>query len=1151
MVTLLSQEHSILEREFMEFRPFGIDERGEKIRDVTGVTICAIVEYLEESVTRTQGPEAGAAAVEELCRLLNARIRDPAYHVTPEFLKNVWNSYAYEFLCYVCEFGIILSKDDRFQENTAKEKYISSIIQTLGRPFTLAHIYRNFPHFGEKFASGSILFGVGTVTERSAVLRMKFTERVYAQFGPYRKRCANIICRSAKAGLAIVPARVHGLPPATYRDLQCIADGDEYCEWEFQWLPIASRHFVLPLVGFLTGGAAFAYLRLFHPEMAALEAMAMTVGPAGVSWLLTQQAFKKEVKARETLIHEQLHFVEARHEELREAYLEQQETTVALRQKVGQLTTLHRAGLLFASILDKEKLLRYVLDTLISELHYDRAMISFFDQAQGLAYDARLVGVPEDIAALARSRVVRVTDPTSIEGMVLLQGKPLLIGDVHSAWDRLDPSNQELALATNTKSLISVPLKANDKILGSLTVDRTKEHMLTDDDLNMVVTLASQIAIALDNTEAYHQIEALNVGLEAKIQARTAELESANEQLKALDRLKSEFFANISHELRTPLTLSLGAYRILAKHPTPSEARHAVEVGFRNTARLLVMINELLDLAKFDSGQMELRRQPVDFAQLVRSITANFEIGGQRRIHLRGCERPVPVEADVKQMKTVLSNMLSNARKFSDPERWQIWLRLSATDDEVTLEIEDNGIGIPSDQWERIFDRFTQVEEMMTRGHEGTGIGLALVKEILVAHGGSITVTSTVGQGSIFTIRFPRGQTDFTTLVSLEKDETLVHLPVASPSSGEEIVVSHPPADQAPVILVAEDNPDMRRYVESLLRPQYRVVVARDGTEALAKARAMIPALILTDVMMPKMSGYDVLKEIRRDQALQGIPVILLTARAGTDARIESLEAGADDYLAKPFDDHELLARVKNLIRAKEQERELERLRQERVQQFLPRPLAENVFAHDMHRLMKSRRAEITVLFVDLRGFTAFSDRAGPEDIIGVLRDYQHTVGTQMATFGATLERFSGDSIMAFFDESLSVQEQASRAVRLALSVKEQLLPLCATWQQCGYALGVGIGISTGLASLGLVGFEQRMDYAAIGPVTNLAARLCQEARHGHIYVPERVMSLVNNLACTEKVGFLELKGFHQPVLTYNVTGFRLHPTHSSKALCV
>ncbi|HKU53231.1 MAG TPA: histidine kinase dimerization/phospho-acceptor domain-containing protein, partial [Nitrospira sp.] len=326
-------------------------------------------------------------------------------------------------------------------------------------------------------------------------------------------------------------------------------------------------------------------------------------------------------------------------------------------------------------------------------------MISRFDPERQISYDSRVLGVPDNVAAYARSHEVLVTDPESFEGTVLLQGKPVLIGDIREVWHRLNRRNQQLATLTNARSVIAVPLKVKDRILGSLTVDRTKEHSLTEDDRALMETVANQVAIALDNVEAYHQIEALNVGLEAKVKERTIELErlndelkTVNDQLQELDRMKSEFFANVSHEFRTPLTLSLGAFQTLSKVAPTSDARELTQAGLRNTSRLLFLINELLDLAKFDSGLMELRKQSLDFAVLVRTVAANFESGERRRIHLRGMNGPVPLEADSNQMKKVLYNLLSNAFKFSHPGEGQVWIRLQEKNDWVELEVEDNGI---------------------------------------------------------------------------------------------------------------------------------------------------------------------------------------------------------------------------------------------------------------------------------------------------------------------------------------------------------------------------------------------------------------------------------------------------------------------------
>jgi len=332
---LLSKKHSILERPVMQFRPFGVTPDGRKIRDVSGITIKANVEYLEEVVGKKNGKAAGRQAIEHLCDSLNARIRDPSYHVTPEFLQNIWHSYSYEFAIYLGEFCILISEDPDFQFEMGNHKFISPIIQTLARPFSVAQIFELFPRFGEKFAKDSLRFSVRNVTNGSAVLGMTLTEHVAQQFGPYRNRCAYVICQASKAGLLAVPQLVHHLGFASVRDLRCMADGDESCEWEFHWpaQPLSeTRAWVVTGTVACVSIPAFVYVRSTYPEWSWLEASLRTLIPGLASWFIWNwYRLKKKVEERETLLKEQVDSVDARHEELREAYLEQERTVVELR----------------------------------------------------------------------------------------------------------------------------------------------------------------------------------------------------------------------------------------------------------------------------------------------------------------------------------------------------------------------------------------------------------------------------------------------------------------------------------------------------------------------------------------------------------------------------------------------------------------------------------------------------------------------------------------------------------------------------------------------------------------------------------------------------------------------------------------------------
>ena len=235
MTDLLSKDHTILERPYMEFPPFGMDENGEKIRDVSGVVIHNNVEYLEECIKGTKGAAASGRVKQELCRLLNERIKDQAHHVTPEFLKNEWHSYSYEFVCYLREFCNQLSGDPRFHYKMSADRIVSPMIQVLGRPFSLQQIFSMYPHFAQKFATGVWVFEVGEVTDHSAILRQRFTEHALRQLGPYMKSCARNVCEQVKGGMCSVPEKVHGLPRASVSDRLCLANGDRWCEWEFTW----------------------------------------------------------------------------------------------------------------------------------------------------------------------------------------------------------------------------------------------------------------------------------------------------------------------------------------------------------------------------------------------------------------------------------------------------------------------------------------------------------------------------------------------------------------------------------------------------------------------------------------------------------------------------------------------------------------------------------------------------------------------------------------------------------------------------------------------------------------------------------------------------------------------------------------------------
>ena len=355
-----------------------------------------------------------------------------------------------------------------------------------------------------------------------------------------------------------------------------------------------------------------------------------------------------------------------------------------------------------------------------------------------------------------------------------------------------------------------------------------------------------------------------------------------------------------------------------------------------------------------------------------------------------------------------------------------------------------------------------------------------------------------------------------------------------------------------PRILVVDDTPsNVKLLADILLAKGYAVVTAANGAEALARTERETPDLLLLDVMMPGMSGYDVCRKIRANPATAVLPVIMVTALDPGQERVKGIEAGADDFLTKPIHQPEILARVRSLLRIKalhdeltdlnknlearvgEQVTQLERL--SRLKRFFSPALAEAIVNGGADDPLKSHRREIVVVFVDLRGFTAFAETAEPEEVMGVLREYHAAMGEAILAHEGTLERFTGDGMMIFFNDPVPVADPQARAVRMALAMRQRVEVLTARWRKLGHGLDFGVGIAQGYATIGAIGFEGRWDYGAIGTVTNLAARLCGEARPGQILVSRRLYAAVDTLVDAEPIGELTLKGFAKPVTAFNV----------------
>jgi DNA-binding response OmpR family regulator len=369
-----------------------------------------------------------------------------------------------------------------------------------------------------------------------------------------------------------------------------------------------------------------------------------------------------------------------------------------------------------------------------------------------------------------------------------------------------------------------------------------------------------------------------------------------------------------------------------------------------------------------------------------------------------------------------------------------------------------------------------------------------------------------------------------------------------------------------PLILIVDDNLTNLDILQARLEANnYKILTATDGEAGLAMAKEKQPDLILLDIMMPKMDGLEVCQHLRADSSLPFMPIILVTAKADPKDVVAGLEAGGDEYLTKPVDHAALVARVKSMLRIKalhdtvleqsakleaqsaqlaewnrtleqqvaEQLAKLQRVGQ--LKRFLSPQLVDLITSSGEGGLLKSHRREVTVVFIDLRGFTAFSDSTEPEEVIGLLRNYHTEMGKLIFQFEGTLEHFAGDGIMVFFNDPIPQEDHTEKAVRMAMEMQARVGDLRQGWLKKSYNLDLGVGMAAGYATLGTIGFEGRMDYGAVGNVTILASRLSSEAKGGQILTDQKTLSKIDDLVEAESVGELQLKGFGRPTASFNV----------------
>ncbi len=719
--------------------------------------------------------------------------------------------------------------------------------------------------------------------------------------------------------------------------------------------------------------------------------------------------------------------------------------------------------------------------------------------------------------------------------------EPVLVTDMNRC--SLELSGFDQPLRSSSRSLMVVPLLADGKSIGSITLregDRARRWLPSEVELAKAV--AAQAAIAVQQSHLYQK---------TRDQA---------ERLLELDRQKTEFFQNISHEFRTPITLIQGPLEsAVANKEGLSYSQSAI--ALRNSRRLLRLVNQLLDLQRLDAGRMQPSFRPSDLVEFTSQIVESFRTYCEKKgLHLVSNFSQCPtVYLDMEKFDKVVYNLLSNAMKFT-PNGGIISVTVEPTKDNCILQVKDTGIGIATEQIPYLFERFRQAEGSENRSYEGSGLGLSLVKELVELHGGKVTVESTYGEGTTFTIWLLPGNAHLANERLLEAPvelnlsrasvelADLELLDTPDDSEGDYFVKDTTETSTGHSILVVDDNSDLRSYVSGILRANgYRVHTARNGAEGFRVTEQIMPSLIVTDLMMPMVTGLEMIGMIRQENKLKGIPIILLTAKIDEETRISGTELGADAYLAKPFNDRELLAEVRNLLSLKENERRVLELNtyltESVLQRFLPPGLVQKAATGDLVLDLRPEPRLITVLFSDIVGFTQLSNTLRSRKVAELLNEYLEAMTRAVFDNGGTVDKFMGDAILALFGapEELTPNEQVHRSINTARAMLRALEKLNKRWRDQGIfdteknGVQFRCGIHQGTAVVGMFGSAERADYTAIGPSVNIAARLQQAANPGAILVSAAVADYLQDEEIT-KGSSLALKGVDETVLTFIVT---------------
>ena len=619
-----------------------------------------------------------------------------------------------------------------------------------------------------------------------------------------------------------------------------------------------------------------------------------------------------------------------------------------LKEAVEELKVLNEIAVSARRATDVDQMLNIIVQKSILALDAEQGSILLVTKNQNDPFTTYIRR--DDSSKLQRTYHIG----SNITGWVLLNKEPLIIENLATD-KRFDASDQE---KKEIHSVLCVPMWFEGKIMGiMMVVNKKNGTKFQENDLTLLSIISVQASQLIKNLQ---------------LQEETFKKRKETEKLQELDRIKTDFFTDISHEFRTPLTLILGPMEKLMSQTQIDNVQEQYNLIYKNARKLLSLINQLLDLSSIDAGKMNLEIEYADLINFIRGILASFQLLAENKnikLEFNSTIDILETFFDKDKIEKIISNLLSNALKFSN-NGGNITISISKIEEDVNIIVSDNGIGISPEDLKNVFNRFYKAESSPIQ--EGTGIGLALVKELVELHHGSITVKSELNKGTRFDIKLPLNKELYKDFVVEKKQEVKFQpkpLDMQKPEDKNDF--ENEKTEDAPKILIVEDNIDLQRFIKENIGKQYSVFESANGMEGLEKSFDLIPDLIISDIKMPEMDGIEFCEKIKKDERTSHIPVILLTARSTLENKLEGLEIGADDYMTKPFKIQELQIRVSNLIEQRK------KLRQRFRKEFLIEPKEISITSSDEKFL--TRILEILEHNYTNENFTAdeFSKKAG------------------------------------------------------------------------------------------------------------------------------------------------------------------------------